>query len=79
MSPAKPIRVAVLAHDGKLLGYVNRKPGNANWRMLGKAPRVRVHRDAPFQECRSSLPEHDAGWRVVLDESDRHPTDLEAP
>lgn len=37
---AKHIRVAVLAADGTLLGYVNRRPHNANWRMLGKNPRV---------------------------------------
>ena len=74
---AKALRVGVVAHDGTLLGYVNRKPLNANWRMLGRHPRIKVHRGAKAQDCERNHASN--GWRLVLAKDGRHPADMEAP
>lgn len=72
---AKPLRVAVIAHDGTLLGYVMRKPTNGNWRMLGRVPRVPLTRKTPARECGGKV---DAWW-VWLNEGETPPADMEAP
>lgn len=84
---AKPIRIAVLAHDGTLLGYVMRKPHNGSWRMLGKNPRVTLCKKHGARECmrgRMTTAEGIAtgiasGWVAVLSENESPPADMEAP
>lgn len=79
-SNAKPIRVAVIAADGTLLGYVNRKPHNANWRMLGRCPRVKLTKSSRTQECVSALPwQMREGWAARLGKDETTPQDMEAP
>lgn len=72
---AKPLRVAVIASDGTLLGYVNRKPINANWRILGRVPRVPLTRKTPARDC--TWREHH--WTVRLADGELPPADMEAP
>lgn len=77
---AKHIRVAVLAHDGTLLGYVSRKPTNGNWRNLGRLPRVILRKGTEFPSTRECAKSHGAGdWRVTLYYGEQPPPNMEAP
>lgn len=82
---AKPLRVAVLAHDGTLLGYVTRKPTNANWRNLNGFPRVILRKGTEFpstRECVTKSMWTDAGlltaWTATLYEGEQPPPNMEA-
>jgi hypothetical protein len=77
---AHPIRVAVLASDGTLLGHVTRRPTNGNWRNLGSLPRI-ILTNRPAQEFPRTRecngPEGE--WWVKLYEGESPPPNLEAP
>lgn len=71
-----PIRVAVLAHDGTLLGHVTRVPTGPSWRALGNLPRIRLGRSGEFpstRECNRGID----GWWVWLYEGETPPANLE--
>jgi hypothetical protein len=75
---AHPIRVAVLAHDGALLGYVTRRPTNGNWRNLGALPRIILRKGTEFpstRECNGL----DGEWWVKLYEGETPPANLAPP
>lgn len=77
---AKHIRVAVLAHDGTLLGYVSRKPTNGNWRNLGKLPRVILRKGTEFPSTRECYPtRNEEKFAVRLYEGEKPPPNMEAP
>jgi hypothetical protein len=73
-----PLRVAVLAHDGTLLGYVTRAPTGPSWRALGNLPRIRLGRGGAFpvtRECNGTEGE----WWVKLYEGETPPANLATP
>lgn len=77
---AKPLRIAVISHDGTLLGYVQRKPTNGNWRNLGRPPRVSVTRKVGALECdRVWVTGTGWLWTVRVAEGETPPADMEAP
>lgn len=77
---AKHIRVAVLAHDGTLLGYVMRQPTNGNWRNLGALPRVILRKGAEFPSTRECYPFGDGTrFAAKLYEGEKPPPNMEAP
>lgn len=73
---AKPIRVAVLAHNGTLLGYVTRKPTNGSWRSLGLLPRVHLKRPGQWPTTRQ-CETYGTGWAARLYENEPPPPVLE--
>lgn len=69
-------RVAVLAHDGTLLGHVQRIPTGRSWRALGNLPRIILRKGGPFPSTRECVP-REGGWAVTLYEGESPPANLE--
>lgn len=77
---AKPLRVAVLAHDGTLLGYVTRKPTNGNWRNLGSLPRVILRKGTTFPSTRECCRTGDGSrFAATLYEGEQPPPNMATP
>ena len=74
---ATPIRVAVLAHDGTLLGWVTRKPTGPTWRALGNLPRVILNNHAKAWPKTRECNPYGRGWAVRLYDGEPPPPRME--
>lgn len=88
MSRTTPIRLAVLSHDGTLLGYLTRRPSNGSWRALGALPRVTLNSHPKgfpsTRECVNQAVWLSEGviapmWTARLYEGEEPPPNLEPP